>query len=176
MSDYALPPLKWTPSPNFSERLGSRVDLIVIHDTEGGYAGAVGWFANHHSGVSAHVVLKEDGSEAIQMVSFGKKAWHACAFNSRSIGLEMAGFAKAGYGENEWNAAAAIVAYLLHAHQIPVRFAEHGVGAGFCSHYHLGAAGGGHSDPTTDPTVWASFVDRVEHAAKRGDFPLQWGR
>lgn len=172
----SLPALKWAASPNFSHRLGSRVDLIVIHDTEGGYSGAVGWFANAHSGVSAHFVLKEDGSEATQMVAVADKAWHACAFNSRSIGLEMAGFAKAGYGEAEWTAAARVVAHLLHAHQIPVQWARHGVGPGFCSHFDLGQAGGGHCDPTTDSTVWASFVDRVEAEAKKADFPLSWGR
>ncbi len=170
----SLPLLKWHASPNFSKRL-ARVDLIVIHDTEGGYASAVSWFANRHSGVSAHLVLKEDGSEATQMVAWSHKAWHACAFNSRSIGLEMAGFAKHGYSEKEWTAAAHIVAHLLHAHQIPVRWAEHGVGPGFCSHYDLGAAGGGHCDPTTDTAIWAAFVERVEQAARIGDFPAHWG-
>jgi hypothetical protein len=175
MSPLALPPLKQIPSPNFSERAGSRIDLIVIHDTEGGYLGAVNWFANRHSEVSAHIVLKEDGSEATQMVPFAKKAWHACDYNSRSIGLEMAGFAKAGYGEAEWAAAANIVVWLLHKYQIPARWARRGEGAGFCSHYDLGAAGGGHQDPTTDGVVWAGFVKRVEDAFARGFLP-EWGQ
>ena len=171
-----LPPLKWRPSPNFSHRNGSRVDLVVVHDTEGGYGGAIGWFANAHSQVSAHFVLNEDGSEVTQMVAVADKAWHAVAFNSRSIGLEMAGFAKAGYSDAEWQAAANVVAALLHIHQIPVRWAKGGVGPGVESHYGLGAPGGGHSDPTTDGQVWASFIDRVEAAAKQGDFPAMWGR
>src|SRR5712691_8514087 len=90
-----LPKLQWVESPNCSDRKpGVPLDLIVIHDTEGGYAGAISWFGNGHSQVSAHIVLREDGGEATQMVPYAKKAWHCATFNSRSIGLEMAGFAK----------------------------------------------------------------------------------
>ena len=32
-----LPTLLWRPSPNFSSRPGTRVDLRVSHDCEGGY-------------------------------------------------------------------------------------------------------------------------------------------
>jgi N-acetylmuramoyl-L-alanine amidase CwlA len=174
-SPLQLPPLRQRPSPNFSERAGNRIDLIVIHDTEGGYDGAISWFTNPHSQVSAHIVLKEDGSEATQMVAFSKKAWHACDYNSRSIGLEMAGFAKSGYGEAEWSTAANIVAWLLHKYQIPAVWVRHGEGPGFCSHYDLGAAGGGHCDPTTDGKVWADFVKRVKDAYAHGFLP-EWGQ
>jgi N-acetyl-anhydromuramyl-L-alanine amidase AmpD len=172
-----LPPLRWLESPNFSDRAqGVPLDLIVIHDTEGGYDSACAWFANGHSQVSAHIVLKEDGSEATQMVPYSKKAWHCMSFNSRSIGLEMAGFAKQGYGDHEWGVAARIVAFLLHKHKLPVHWARGGEGGGFCRHYDLGAAGGGHHDPTTDDHVWQQFVQRVEHEAQRGGFRPDWGR
>jgi N-acetylmuramoyl-L-alanine amidase CwlA len=172
-----LPPLHWLESPNCSDRkAGVPLDLIVVHDTEGGYTGAVSWFANSHSQVSAHIVLKEDGSEATQMVPYAKKAWHCMNFNSRSIGLEMAGFAKQGYGDHEWAVAARIVAFLLQKHGLPARWAKGGEGGGFCRHYDLGQAGGGHNDPTTDDTVWQKFVQRVEAEAKRGGFRPDWGR
>ena len=172
-----LPVLHWRESPNQSQRdHGTTVDLIVVHDTEGGYGGAVSWFANPHSEVSAHIVLKEDGSEATQMVPYSQKAWHAAAFNSRSIGLEMAGFAKQGYGKNEWAVAARIVAFLLHKHKLPARWARHGAGAGFCRHYDLGASGGGHRDPTTDDAVWGRFCHQVEDELARGGFRPSWGR
>lgn len=172
----SLPSPIWRPSPNFSQRNGARLDLVVVHDMEGGYAGSIGWFANPHSQVSAHYLLRKDGSEVTQMVAAADKAWHACAFNSRSLGLEMEGFAEQGYGEAEWTAAAELAAVLLHIHQIPVKWARGGVGPGFCSHYDLGLAGGGHTDPTTDTNVWAAFVDRVEAATARGDFPASYGR
>ena len=34
-----LPLLGWKPSPNFSARIGSVIDMIVLHDMEG-YTGA----------------------------------------------------------------------------------------------------------------------------------------
>jgi N-acetylmuramoyl-L-alanine amidase/Phage tail lysozyme len=168
----ALPPLKWLPSPNFSDR-SSRVDLIVVHDTEGSYSGAVSWFQKPESQVSAHYVLREDGGEATQMVALDKKAWACVAFNSRSVNIEMAGFAAKGYGSAEWDAMAEVAAFLLHFLQIPCRWAAGGVGPGFCSHFDLGAAGGGHTDPTTDAVVWESFVDLAKQEYAKGS-PPSW--
>lgn len=168
----SLPKLHWIKSPNFSKRTAP-VDLIVVHDTEGGFAGAVSWFSQPQSGVSAHFVLKEDGTEAVQMVHLDDKAWHAKAFNSRSIGIEMAGFASKGFTETEWQAAANIVAFLLHEFNIPRQVSQGGHFPGFCSHYMLGAAGGGHSDPTTNTGVWQHFVDRVM-AVDMTQIPSTW--
>lgn len=161
MTQLTLPPLKHVPSPNFSNRT-AKVDLIVVHDCEGSYAGSINWFAQAKSQVSAHLVLREDGGEVTQMVAFDKKAWHACAFNSRSIGIEMAGFKAKGFEAREWQEAADIVAFLLHKFGLPCRWAEHGEGAGFCSHFDLGKAGGGHTDPTTDSAVWTHFCGLVK--------------
>ena len=66
MTEIILPKLKFVQSPNFSNR-SVPVDLIVVHDCEGSYAGSVSWFSQAQSQVSAHYVLKEDGSEATQM-------------------------------------------------------------------------------------------------------------
>lgn len=157
-----LPKLHWLESPNFSTRIAP-VDLIVLHDTQGGYSGAISWFANPASKVSAHFVLREDGTEAIQMVNLDKKAWHAVQFNSRSIGIEMAGFAEKGFAEGEWIAAARVVAWLLKEYKLPVQWAKKGVGPGFCSHHDLGAAGGGHTDPVAvGSPAWMHFVDLVQ--------------
>ena len=170
-----LPVLRWEPSPNFSARHGTRVDLLVVHDTEGNYAGAINWFKTPVSRVSAHFVIKEDGSEATQMVDLADKAWHACAFNGRPVGFEMAGFAAKGFGSAEWLAVAHIIAFHLHHLQIPFKWARGGVGPGFCSHYDLGKAGGGHRDPTTDTVVWQEFVAQVKAAYDTGSFPPIWG-
>ena len=168
-----LPALRWTRSPNYSSRGSARVRLVVAHDCEGNYAGSINWFSISRSEVSAHLVLRDDGLEATQMVAFGNKAWHACAFNSVSEGIEMAGFAAKGFAAPEWDAAAAVVAWRLHANGLPCRWAEHGDGAGFCSHHDLGTAGGGHDDPTTDPQVWQAFVARVA-AASAQPMPDSW--
>jgi len=175
-TSLALPPLHFVSSPNFSSRGGRKIDLVVIHDCEGGYAGAISWFSQKASDVSAHIVLREDGLEAVQMVDFANKAWHACAFNSRSIGVEMAGLSSKGFAAGEWQAEANIVAYLLHKFGIPCQWAKGGIGPGFCSHFDLGKDGGGHCDPTTDSALWTHFVGQVSSAyrlAPPADWPAQ---
>lgn len=167
------PKLVWNPSPNFSAR-NARVDLLVLHDCEGSYEGSIAYFRMRESQVSAHFVARDDGSEVTQMVDLADKAWHAMAFNSRSIGWEMAGYAKAGFSPALLDATAAAFAYLCHHLQIPVRHARGGVGPGIESHWGLGAAGGGHSDPSRDPAFMERFVAQVAAHAAKGDFPLSW--
>ncbi len=173
MAVPALPAVKHVPSPNYSLRGPAAVRLFVVHDCEGSYAGSVGWFAQVRSQVSAHLVLRKDGLEATQCVPMDRKAWHACAANSYSDSLELEGFEKDGFSDAELDTAAAIVAWGLRRRGLPCRWAEHGEGAGFCSHYDLGAAGGGHFDITTDRDVWLAFAARVEAAyAAFGAGPL----
>jgi N-acetylmuramoyl-L-alanine amidase len=168
-----LPKLIFKPSPNFSART-ARVDLLVLHDTQGGYAGSIDWFARKESQVSAHFVCREDGGEVTQMVELADKAWHAMAFNSRSVGWEMAGYAAKGYSDVLLDTSALAFAYLCHHLQIPVRHARGGVGPGIASHYDLGYAGGGHLDPSIEPAFMDKFVARVEGHAAKADFPAIW--
>ena len=169
-----LPKLKWVPSPNVSARGAAKVDLIVLHDMEGTYAASIAWFQMAKSQVSAHFCLNDDGTECTQMVHLADKAWAVCAFNSRSVSLEMAGYAKQGYKPELLQAAAEIIAYLAAHLQIPIRHARGGVGPGICSHYDLGAAGGGHSDPSTAAGFMDTFIAAVQAAYDRHDFPQVW--
>ena len=85
----------------------------------------------------------------------------------------MGGYAERGFPAVEVATMANIVAYLLHKHGLPPTWAKHGAGHGFCTHYELGAAGGGHKDFTVDPKAVASFVAKVEAAYKAG-VPATW--
>ena len=164
---FTLPRLIQIPSPNWSERNPPRVDLVVIHDCEGSYEGSINVFLDPHNNgnpVSAHFVLSGDGTTCAQMVPLSKKAWHACSFNSRSVGVEMAGFSKNGFPQDELMGDASIVAWLLRHFGLPCRWAKGGQGMGFTSHYDLGAAGGGHSDPTTSAALWQGYIDRITAA------------
>jgi len=87
------PAIIWDPSPNYNSRGGVTIDSIVIHTTEGSYSGAVSWLKNPSAGASAHYVIKENGTEIKQLVADSDRAWHATYYNSRSIGIECAGFA-----------------------------------------------------------------------------------
>lgn len=164
MTTLQLPTLEFVASPNFSSRNGVKVDLIVCHDCEGNAAGAVNWFSQRKSDVSAHLVIREDGAHAWQMVDFEDKAWHAVDFNSRSIGVEMGGFEAKGFAGGEWGMTANVVAYLLHKFGIPPVWSTNGEAAGFCSHRDLGRAGGGHVDPTKNLQIWQNFVAKVKNA------------
>ena len=164
-----IPPIKWTASPNFSSRGGQKVRLIVAHDCEGSYAGSVSWFAMARSQVSAHLVLRDDGNEATQMVAWGNKAWHACDVNPYSEGIEAAGYEAKGLGAHEFGSLAALVAWRLHVNGIPCQEAtatNHWTG--FTQHGKLGAMGGGHHDFTESADVWASFAKQIEAAYSQG--------
>jgi len=171
----ALPTYSWTPSPNLSSRGGARVRLIVVHDCEGSFAGSVSWFTQARSRVSAHVVLSEDGSSAVQMVAWGNKAWHACDFNPFSEGIEAAGFAAKGLGAPEWSMLANLVAWRLRANGVACQRATAANNwVGFCQHVDLGAAGGGHHDVTSDAGVIAAFEAMVAVAFDE-PMPASWG-
>jgi N-acetyl-anhydromuramyl-L-alanine amidase AmpD len=173
-SRVELPTLLWHTSPNFSER-AAKIDLVVLHDTEGPYSSAINWLSNPKAQASAHVVLREDGKEATQLVPYSKKAWSCVDFNSRSLNLEMAGKKSVGYGAAELDAAARIVAYWCALYAIPVRHAVGGSGSGITFHQELGVAGGNHSDPGFNKAQKAAFISTVKSYSGRGFIPGRWG-
>lgn len=86
-TDY--PHAIWVPAPdcNYSERTDP-VSAVVIHYTEGSYAGAISWFQNCDASVSAHYVIRSSDGQVTQMVRERDKAWHARSANAYSIGVE----------------------------------------------------------------------------------------
>lgn len=170
-----LPTLAQASSPNYSTR-STKINLVVIHDTEGPYAGSVSWLCNPKAQASAHVVLNETGTEATQLVPWSKKAWACMAFNSRSLNLEMAGKASVGYSAAEIDAAARIAAYWCHLYSIPVQRALDGSGAGITFHQELGTAGGGHHDPGWTDAQRNAFVSKVKAHSGHGFQPATWGK
>jgi N-acetylmuramoyl-L-alanine amidase len=92
MTDYAG--AGWAPSPNVTfGRQGSPITAIVLHGTAGN--GAVGWFAQPVSQVSAHYVVERDGT-VTQCVREQDTAWHAGVVTPDS---EFAG----GTNPNRWS-------------------------------------------------------------------------
>jgi hypothetical protein len=71
------------------------IEFVVIHDIEGGAEGAVKWFQNPVSKVSAHYVIDHTGKQVWQQVKERDIGWHAgnSNLNGRSIGIEHDGFA-----------------------------------------------------------------------------------
>ncbi|WP_018350604.1 N-acetylmuramoyl-L-alanine amidase [Longispora albida] len=94
-SDYG--PAKWSAahSNNYATgRGGNSIKYVVIHVTQGSYAGSISWFKNGSAKVSAHYVIKSSNGEVTQMVRNKDTAWHAgnSTYNKQSIGIEHEGF------------------------------------------------------------------------------------
>lgn len=85
--DY--PPAIWDPAPECNwEPRTKQVSAVVIHYTEGSYAGCISWFKNCESSVSAHYVIRSVDGQVTQMVREKDKAWHARTANGYTIGIE----------------------------------------------------------------------------------------
>ena len=173
-----LPPLNYVQSPNQSSRT-TAIRTVVLHDTEGSYSGAVNWLCNPKAQASAHVVLREDGLEATQLVPYNHKAWACVAYNNQSLNIEMAGLASTGYGDSELRHAARIVAFFLHKYNLPavhVKPDARGVlGKGWSLHQDLGTLGGGHHDPGFSPSKAWWFGQLVKAELARSGFRPVWG-
>jgi len=85
--DY--PPAIWDPAPECNwEPRTKQVSAVVIHYTEGTYAGCISWFKNCDAEVSAHYVIRSVDGQVTQMVRERDKAWHARTANGYTIGIE----------------------------------------------------------------------------------------
>ncbi len=171
-----LPPLRQHPSPNQSVRAHGIVPyLIVVHRPVGSYAGAEATLTNPAAQVSAHI-LTDSNREAVQLVTWHRKAWACATFNSPSYNLEIDDNAWDGTDMDAYYTAARLVAFICKRTGIPPSWSKDPLHIpGVIRHYDLGAAGGGHSDPTTDDKLWGRFVARVKAEHTHGGFKTTYG-
>lgn len=170
-----LPPLIQKKTPNQSSRHGVKPSLIVWHETAGNYGGAVSWLCNPLANASAHLVVREDGAEATQLVHVEKKAWHAASFNAQGIGIEHANTTAKGYAtEKQLQVSARIFGWLCITHGIPPRWSRTGQAPGVCRHSDLGLAGGGHTQCGPSDTTWLRFLDMLHAELERGGYRKTW--
>lgn len=170
-----LPPLEQRKSPNKSSRNGVRPVLIVWHETAGSYAGSCSWLCNPAAEASAHIVVREDGLEATQLVKLADKAWHAASFNSMSIGIEHANVTSKGYStEQQLKVSARIFGWLCLNYKIPPRWSRTGQDPGVCRHLDLGLAGGGHTQCGPSDSTWLRFLDMLHAELERGGYRKDW--
>jgi len=170
-----LPKLIQKPSPNQSSRRGTRPTLIVWHETAGAYKGAISWLCNPNADASAHLVVREDGLEATQLVEIADKAWHCVAFNAKSIGVEHANITPKGYA-TEWQlkVSARIFGWLCIHYNIPPRWSRDGRQAGVCRHSDLGVLGGGHYQCGPGNSDWQRFLTMLGDELERGGYRDKW--
>lgn len=139
--DY--PDGKWVPAneANYKKGRSAKISNVIIHTTEGSYAGTVQWFQNPQAETSSHYVLRSNDGEVTQMVRDGDTAWHARGGNDAGIGVEHEGYVDDAkwYTDAMYRSSAALVKHLCDAHQIP-KDRKHIVG-------HSEVPGNDHTDP-----------------------------
>jgi N-acetyl-anhydromuramyl-L-alanine amidase AmpD len=174
----------WRPSPNYSTRpsgTAGKVKMIIIHTCEGSYSGCWGWLNNASAGVSAHYVVKEDGSEISQLVRESHKAWHIgatydCSLNSSkecslngyncnnfTVGIEHAGYAsQSSWNSNLINQSAKLSCDITKDHSIPR------------DKYHIVAHGKLQPYNRTDPGAnwpWTTYLNKVNEYCGQSPTP-----
>jgi len=181
--NVALPPLGWLESPNQSDRRlakGIAPFLIVIHRPVGPYHASMAWLDNPKAQASAHIVTEGNFTkvdEATQLVPWHRKAWACMSFNSISYNLEIDDDAWFGRDPGALLVAHRIAAWLCWKTGIPAKRSLQPLhNPGIISHFLLGQAGGGHTDPSEDPAVLARFIKGTQYQLHRGHFRKAWGR
>ena len=116
-------------SPHWSSRGGRVVSAIVLHDTRGATAeGAVAWFQDPASRVSAHYVVGRDGV-IYHCVPDAVAAWHAGSsvlhgepnLNDYSIGIEVVQLQDGdGYPIAQLDSLIALAASIVREGRIPL--------------------------------------------------------
>ena len=107
-------------SPNYSSRpVGTKIDKIVLHCTEGSLAGTLAEFQKTDlRKVSAHYVIDRNG-DIYQMVNDADCANHCRGANAASIGIEHVGSETDSLAAPQAAASAALIRWLLQEYQIP---------------------------------------------------------
>jgi hypothetical protein len=176
-----LPPLAYMESPNKSARQAGVIPyLVVVHRPVGTYGPSISWLRNPDSDASAHVITEGRGSGvdvATQLVPWDQKSWSCVAFNTASYNVEVD---DDGWDGDDWGAffsGAHVVAWICHKTGIPPVWTHDPLHkAGVIRHLDLGVAGGGHSDPTTDVTIWKNFVKQVKSDVQHTSWRKTWGK
>lgn len=153
-SAQPMPPMRFMPadSANYSARGSRTIDRIVIHTIEGSEAGAISWFQDSSSGVSAHYVVSHTG-RLTRMLRDSDIGYHCRTWNSRSIGIENEGYAhRDTWTRPQLGRLADLTAYLCRRYGLPAD-RTHIVG-------HSEVPGNVHRDPGPH-FDWSRFVSMV---------------
>jgi N-acetyl-anhydromuramyl-L-alanine amidase AmpD/photosystem II stability/assembly factor-like uncharacterized protein len=192
---HAASPSNYTRS---NRPLSHRIDTIVIHTTEGSYAGSIAWFANPRARASAHYVVRSIDGQVTQVVHEKDIAWHAgnWDYNLRAVGIEHEAFENNchWYTDAMYRGSAQLAAYLAVKYLIPID-RKHIIG-----HYqvpdpnnpHLHGGADHHTDPgpcwkwkkymalvrSYAQTKFATALQRIGDDARRATFdaPHGWAR
>jgi hypothetical protein len=158
----------WKPAPpsNFTNGRSATIELLVIHTCSGAWSGCWGWlttpYPTNPNKTSAHYVVKEDGALVYALVDETDtahhvgKPWMGLPTNSRSVGIEHAGFSY--QGTNKWTEGQIATSAKLSCDVVKrnriVRDRDHIIG-----HYQPDPVNRA-DDPGTD-FPWADYMSRI---------------
>ncbi|MEU4514992.1 peptidoglycan recognition family protein [Nonomuraea wenchangensis] len=155
--DY--PGATWVAANSANYAVSSRpssdaIDRIVIHVTQGSYAGTISWFQNPSAKVSSHYVVKSSNGAITQMVREKDRAFHAGDYNRRSVGIEHEGFVSdaSWFTDAMYRASAALTRNIADRYGIP-KDRTHIVG-------HNEVPGADHTDPGSNWN-WSTYMKYV---------------
>lgn len=155
-------------SANFATGRTATVDKVVIHVTQGSYAGTISWFQNATSKVSSHYVVRSSDGQITQMVRDKDTAYHAKSANASSLGIEHEGFIDdpSWFTDPMYRSSAALTAYLCDRYGIP-KDRSHIIG-------HSEAPGNDHTDPGANWN-WTYYMQLVGSGTGSGADGLSFG-
>ncbi|MEU6797593.1 peptidoglycan recognition family protein [Nonomuraea wenchangensis] len=155
--DY--PGATWAAANSANYAVSSRpssdaIDRIVIHVTQGSYAGTISWFQNPSAKVSSHYVVKSSNGAITQMVREKDRAFHAGDYNRRSVGIEHEGYVSdaSWFTDAMYRASAALTRNIADRYGIP-KDRTHIVG-------HNEVPGADHTDPGSNWN-WSTYMTYV---------------
>lgn len=143
---------------------GNSINYVVIHTTQGSYAGAISWFQNPSAGVSAHYVIRSSDGQVTQMVQNKDIAYHAgnWDYNVHSIGIEHEGYINdpAWYTDSMYRSSANLTRWLCNTYGIP-KDRTHIIS-------HAQVPGSTHTDPgpNWDWSYYMSLVNQTSNATE----------
>ncbi|MGC5004011.1 peptidoglycan-binding protein [Streptomyces sp. DT203] len=137
------PSALWVPadSHNFTVGRTATIDKVVIHVTQGSYAGSIKWFQDPTAEVSAHYVVRSSDGQITQTVRDSDTAYHAKQANASALGVEHEGYIDdpSWFTDTMYRASAALTRALCDKYGIP-KDRAHVIG-------HSEAPGTDHTDP-----------------------------
>ncbi|MFC5218955.1 N-acetylmuramoyl-L-alanine amidase, partial [Streptomyces coerulescens] len=153
-ADYG--PAHWVPAHtnNYQASRSAAIDKVVIHVTQGSYAGSISWFQNPSAGVSAHYVIRSSDGDVTQMVRDTDTAYHARSANASALGIEHEGYVDnpSWFTDAMYRSSAALTRHLCDRYGIP-KDRAHIVG-------HNELPGNDHTDPGPHWN-WAYYMQLV---------------
>ncbi|MFJ6906645.1 N-acetylmuramoyl-L-alanine amidase [Streptomyces griseoluteus] len=165
--DY--PSALWVPAnpANYAVGRTAAISKVVIHVTEGSYAGTISWFQNPSAQVSAHYVVRSSDGQITQTVREKDTAWHARSGNASGIGIEHEGYIDnpSWFTDAMYRSSAALTASICARYGIP-KDRAHIVG-------HSEVPGNDHTDPGPNWN-WTYYMQLVGGSTGGGEVQLSF--